>query len=63
MSHKISPNRSCEQAKAGAKAECELLAIRDSSTKAEMQSLAKSLQNNWKLGIGAPPVGKGATTG
>lgn len=51
------------QAKSSTQTESELLASRDKKTGTEVQNLARSLRNDWKLGIGAPPAGKSATTG
>eukprot|EP00752_Nemacystus_decipiens_P010357 g9227.t1 len=45
------------------KAEAEILVKSQKKIKTEVQSLARSLRGDWKLGIGAPPAGKGATAG
>lgn len=51
------------QVKLHSKAEAEILLKSQKKTKAEVQSLARSLRNDWKVGIGTPPAGKGATAG
>lgn len=51
------------QVKLQSKAEAEILVKSQKKTKAEVQSFARSLRNDWKLGIGTPPAGKGATAG
>lgn len=51
------------QVKLNSKTESEILMRSQKKIKAKVQSLARSLRNDWKLGIGAPPTGKGATAG
>lgn len=45
------------------KAEAEIMSKSHKRTKAEVQNLARSLRDDWKLGIGAPPAGKKITAG
>ena len=51
------------QAKVEAKTASEVLVAKDEKTRANLKDLAKSLLKDWELGIGAPPVSKGATIG
>ncbi len=51
------------QVKLHSRAEAEILCKSQKKTKAEVQNLARSLRNDWKLGIGTPPAGKKITAG
>lgn len=51
------------QVKVHSTAEATILSRSQKKNKPEIQTLARSLRNDWKLGIGAPPSGKRATAG